>query len=65
MSGRFSYARPVIYQAPIFGLAGGWAQGAFEGTGIQKTYSAGINYNRIFSPTLIGGIPGGRDALSQ
>ena len=23
LSGRFSYARPVIYQAPIFGLAGG------------------------------------------
>ena len=53
LSGRFSYAKPVIYQAPIFGLAGGWAQGAFEGTGIQKTYSAGINYNRIFTPTLI------------
>ncbi|MBS1857751.1 MAG: TonB-dependent receptor [Acidobacteria bacterium] len=53
LSGRFSYARPAIYQAPIFGMAGGWAQGAFEGTGIQKTYSAGINYNRIFSPTLI------------
>jgi hypothetical protein len=53
LSGRFSFARPVIYQAPIFGMAGGWAQGAFEGTGTQNTYSAGINYNRIFSPTLI------------
>jgi hypothetical protein len=53
LSGRFSFGRPVIYQAPIFGAAGGFAQGAFEGTGIQKTYSAGINYNRIFSPTLI------------
>jgi len=54
LSGRFSYSRPVVFQAPIFGIAGGFAQGAFEGTGIQKTYSTGINYNRIFSPTLIG-----------
>ena len=53
LSARFSYARPVVYQAPIFGLAGGFAQGAFQGTSIQKTYSMGVNYNRIFSPTLI------------
>ena len=53
LSGRFSYGRPVTYQAPIFGLAGGFAQGAFQGTSIQKTYSMGVNYNRIFSPTLI------------
>ncbi len=53
LSGRFSYSRPTISQAPVFGDAGGWAQGAFEGTGIQKTYSTGINYDRIFSPTLI------------
>jgi len=54
LSGRFSYARPVVFQAPVFGsVAGGFAQGAFQGTSIQKTYSAGINYNRIFSPTLI------------
>jgi hypothetical protein len=53
LSARFSYSRPVTYQAPVFGLAGGFAQGAFEGTSIQKTYSMGANYNRIFSPTLI------------
>jgi len=53
LSGRFSYARPVIFQAPAFGMAGGAAQGAFEGTGVQKTYSGGINYNRIFSTTLV------------
>jgi hypothetical protein len=54
LSGRFSYARPVVYQAPIFGdVAGGFAQGAFEGTGTQKTYSAGINFDRIVSPTLV------------
>jgi hypothetical protein len=53
ISGRFSFARPVIYQAPIFGDVGGPAQGAFQGTGTQKTYSTGINYNRVVNPTLL------------
>ncbi len=53
LSGRFSYQRPVIYQAPIFGVAGGDANGAFQGTGVQKTYSSGINWNHTFSPTLL------------
>ncbi len=53
LSGRFSFQRPVIYQAPIFGTAGGDANGAFEGTGVQKTYSSGINWNHVFSPTLL------------
>jgi hypothetical protein len=50
---RLSFARPAIFQAPAFGLAGGDANGAFQGTGIQRTYSGGINYDRIFSPNLI------------
>ncbi len=55
LSGRYSYARPVIYQAPIFGSAGGGpAQGSFEGTGIQNTYSGGLDYVRVVSPTLVG-----------
>ncbi|HZL56555.1 MAG TPA: carboxypeptidase regulatory-like domain-containing protein, partial [Bryobacteraceae bacterium] len=53
ISGRFSFARPVTYQAPEFGTAGGPAQGAFEGTGTQKTYSSGLNYNRIINPSLL------------
>ena len=53
LSGRFSFSRPVSYQAPIFGNGGGPAQGAFEGTAIQKTYSSGINYNRVFSSTFL------------
>jgi hypothetical protein len=54
VSVRFSYGRPEVFQAPVFGVtAGGPAQGNFEGTGIQNTYSAGINYNKIFSPTLV------------
>ena len=55
----------MTYQAPIFGLAGGFAQGAFQGTSIQKTYSMGVNYNRIFSPDVDQRVPRGRGALSQ
>lgn len=53
LSGRFSYQRPSIVQAPIFGNAGGPAQGAFEGSGIQNTYSTGLNYNHFFSSSLV------------
>ncbi len=54
LSGRFSFARPVVFQAPIFGAAGGGpAQGSFQGTGQQNTYSSGLNYNHVFSPTLL------------
>jgi hypothetical protein len=53
LSGRFSFQRPVVYQAPIFGTAGGNANGAFEGTGIQKTYSSGINWTHVFTPNLL------------
>jgi len=53
LSARFSYQRPSTFQAPIFGIAGGPAQGNFEGTGVQNTYSGGLNYNRFFSNTLV------------
>ena len=54
LSGRFSFQRPVVFQAPLFGSAGGDGPGgAFMGTGTQKTYSTGINYNRTFSSTLL------------
>ena len=53
VSARFSFSRPVFFQAPIFGNAGGPAQGAFEDAGSQKTYSAGLNYNRIVTSTLL------------
>ena len=54
LSGRFSFSRPVVFQAPLFGLAGGPGPStAFMGTGKQKTYSSGINYNRILSPTFV------------
>jgi hypothetical protein len=54
LSGRLSFSWPIVYQAPIFGAeAGGPAQGAFEGTGTQKTYSSGLNYSHVFSPNFI------------
>ncbi len=53
LTARFSFQRPVIFQSPVFGNAGGPAQSAFEATGIQRTYSGGVNYDHIFSPTLI------------
>ncbi len=55
VSVRLSYANPKIVQAPIFGAAGGpgGVSAGFEGTGVQRTYSGGINYDRVFSPTLI------------
>jgi Carboxypeptidase regulatory-like domain len=53
LSARFSYQRPSVLQAPIFGIAGGPAQGNFEGSGLQNTYSTGLNYNRFFSNTLV------------
>ncbi len=54
LTGRFSFSRPVVFQAPLFGDAGGPGPGgAFMGTGTQKTYSVGLNYNRSISPTLL------------
>ena len=50
---RFSYEKPVIYQAAQYGDAGGPAQGAFQGQGVQRTYSTGLNWDRIVTPTLI------------
>jgi len=50
---RLSYQRPEVFQAPAFGIGGGPAQSAFAGTGVQRTYSGGINYNHVFSPTLV------------
>ncbi len=54
LSERFSYSKPVVYQAPLFGSAGGDGPGgAFMGTATQSTYSTGLNYDRVFSPSLV------------
>jgi len=53
LSGRYSFQRAVTFQAPAFGaFFGGPAGGAFEGTGDQKSYSTGGNYDHIFSDTF-------------
>ncbi len=50
---RYSYQRVVTFQAPAFGsFLGGPAGGGFEGTGIQTSYSTGVNYDHIFSPSF-------------
>jgi hypothetical protein len=54
LTGRFSFSRPVVYQAPLFGMAGGDGPGtAFMGTGTQKTYSSNVNYDRVISHTMV------------
>jgi hypothetical protein len=54
LSGRFSFSRPVVFQAPLFGMAGGDGPStAFMGTGTQNTYSSNVNYDRVLSPTLV------------
>jgi hypothetical protein len=53
-SGRYSFQRVVTFQAPAFGafLGGPAGGGGFQGTGNQKSYSVGVNYDHVFSPTL-------------
>jgi len=54
LSGRYSYQRVVTYQQAAFGsFFGGPAGGGFEGTGNQTSYSTGINYDHVFSPTFL------------
>ncbi len=53
---RYSFSRPVTTDASVYGIYGGprgVGGSGFEGTGIQNTHSGAINYNRLFSPTLI------------
>jgi hypothetical protein len=54
LSGRLSFSWPIVYQAPLFGPElGGDTNGAFQGTGSQKTYSSGLNYDHVFSPNFL------------
>src|SRR5215813_1788837 len=50
---RFSRATQNPLQQPIFGLAGGPANGGFQGQGNQTEQSGAINETHIFSPTLV------------
>lgn len=54
ISGRLSYTDPLTFQGPAFGpVLGGPVNGGFQGSSTDATYSAGINWSHIFSPTLI------------
>src|SRR5215471_2575196 len=58
ISGRFSFLRPKLTDPAEFGDFGGSKQGSpsgngFSGTGIDNTYSTGLNYTRTFSNTLV------------
>jgi hypothetical protein len=54
LSGRYSYQRTDVFQAPVFGpMGGGSAQSGFQGTGTQNAFSTGVNYDRVFSSTLL------------
>jgi hypothetical protein len=54
LSGRYSWQHVPVYQAPAFGsFLGGPAGGGFEANGVTNAYSLGINYDHVFSPTLL------------
>jgi hypothetical protein len=54
ISGRYSYQKVVTFQQAAFGaFLGGPQGGGFEGTGNQKSYSTGVNYDHVFSPTFL------------
>ena len=50
---RYSHSKPVTFDGPAFGTAGGPHGGGFQGTGTQATHDGAINYDRILSPTLL------------
>ena len=54
LSGRYSYQSVATFQAPAFGsFLGGPVGGGFEGSGTQSSYSTGLNYDHVFSATLL------------
>jgi hypothetical protein len=53
LSGRYSYQKVNTFQAPAFGsFLGGPAGSGFQGLGVQTSYSTGVNYDHIFSPSF-------------
>ncbi|MDR3793024.1 MAG: carboxypeptidase regulatory-like domain-containing protein [Terracidiphilus sp.] len=53
LSGRYSYQHTLTFQAPAFGAFwGGPMGGGFQATGTQNSYSTGINYDHIFTPSF-------------
>lgn len=53
LSGRFSWQRSNLTQAPAYGnFLGGPQGGGFQGIGVQTAYSTGLNLEHSFSNTL-------------
>jgi Carboxypeptidase regulatory-like domain len=53
-SARYSFQRVITFQQAAFGaFFGGPQGGGFEGIGNQKSYSTGVNYNHVFSPSFL------------
>jgi hypothetical protein len=52
---RYSWQRVNTFQAPAFGsfYGGPAGGGGFEANGTQTAYSVGVNYDHVFSPTLL------------
>lgn len=57
ISGRLSFMRPEIIDPPIYGIYGGLKE--FSGTGIDTTYSTGVNYTRTWTNTFVMEVRGG------
>ena len=57
ISGRFSFEKPSLNQAGLFGVAGGPISGGgiggAEGYGNEKIYSTGVNWIHTFASTLL------------
>jgi len=58
LSGRLSFLRPKQVDPPIFGIYGGGGKD-FSGTGIDTTYSTGVNYTHTWSNTFVTEFRGG------
>ena len=52
-SGHLGYMNPATFQGPAYGLAGGPVGGGFQGNGTDRTFSAAINWDHIFSPSFV------------
>ncbi|HKV26593.1 MAG TPA: carboxypeptidase regulatory-like domain-containing protein [Candidatus Acidoferrum sp.] len=53
ISGHLGYMNPITFQGPAYGLAGGPIGGGFQGTGTDKTFSAAVNWDHIFSSSFV------------
>lgn len=56
IAGRYSIQKAVVTDNGLFGpggIYGGFRNGGFAGSGPARTQSAGINYSKVLTPTLV------------